>query len=170
MNYGILYSGFPPMLERYNNANWISDSNEIKSISSYVFTLEGGAVAGKSSKQTLIATSTMESEVITLESTGKEAEWLRNFLSGIPLGMQPTPLVFMHCDCQVAISIPNNKTFNGKNRHIRLRHEVVKTLLKDGIISIDYVKSEMNLVDNLTKPLGRKLILETSSGMRLKPI
>ena len=76
----------------------------------------------------------------------------------------------MHCDCHVAISITKNKVFNGTNRHIRLRHEVMKQLLKDGIISINYVKSEVNLVDPLTKPLGRKLILETSSGMRLKPI
>ena len=61
-------------------------------------------------------------------------------------------------------------TFNGKNKHIRLRHEVVKQLLKDGIISIDYVKSEVNLADPLTKPLRIKLILETSSRMGLKPI
>ena len=112
----------------------------------------------------------MESEFIPLESAGKEAEWLKNFLSGIPLGMQPKPSVSMHCDCQAVISIAKNKAFNGKNRHIRLRHEVVKQLLKDGIISIDYVKSEVNLADPLTKPLGRKLILETSSGMGLKPV
>ena len=112
----------------------------------------------------------MESEFIALDYAGKEAEWLKNFLSGIPLRMQPTPSVSMHCDCQAAISIAKNKAFNGKNRHIRLRHEVVKQLLKDGIISIDYVKSEVNLAYPLTKPLGRKLILETSSGMGLKPI
>ena len=46
----------------------------------------------------------------------------------------------------------------------------MKQLLKDGIISIDYVKLEVNLVDPLIKPLGIKLILETSSGMGLKPI
>ena len=101
----------------------------------------GGVVAWKSSKQTPIATSIMESEFIALESAGKEAEWLKNFLSGIPLGMQSTPSVSMHCDCEAAISIVKNKTFNGKNKHIRLRHEVVKQLLKDEIISIDYVKS-----------------------------
>ena len=84
--------------------------------------------------------------------------------------MLPTPSVSLHCDYQVAESIAKNKTFNGKNKHIRLRHEVVKQLLKDGIVSIDYVKSEVNLADPLTKPLGRKLILETSSGMGLKPI
>ena len=84
--------------------------------------------------------------------------------------MQPTPSVSMHCDCQAAISIAKNKEFNGKNRHIHLRHEVVKQLLKDGIICIDCVKSEVNFADPLTNPLGRKLILETSSRMRLKPI
>ena len=84
--------------------------------------------------------------------------------------MQPTPLVSMHCDCQAAISIAKNKAFNRKNRRIRLRHEVVKQMLKDGIISIYYVKSEVNLAYHLTKPLRRKLILETSSEMRLKPI
>ena len=76
----------------------------------------------------------------------------------------------MHCDCQAVISVGKNKTFNGKNRHIRLRNEVVKQLLIDGIISIDYVKSVVNLVNPLTKPLGRKLILETLCGMGLKPI
>ena len=126
MNYGILYSVFPAMLEGYNDANWIYDSDEIKSKSSYVFTLGGVVVAWKSSKQTLIATSTMESEFIALESVGKETKWLRNFLSGIPLGMQSIPSVFMHCDCQAAISITKNKAFNGKNRHIHLRHKVVK--------------------------------------------
>ena len=76
----------------------------------------------------------------------------------------------MHCDFQAKILITKNKAFNGKNRHLRLRHEVVKQLLKDEIISIDYVKSKVNLADPLTKPLGQKLILETSSGMRLKSI
>ena len=45
MNYGILYNGFPVVL-----ANLISNSDEIKSTSGYVFTLGGGAVAWKSSK------------------------------------------------------------------------------------------------------------------------
>ena len=46
----------------------------------------------------------------------------------------------MHCDCQAAITIAKNKTSNGKNQCIRLRHNVIKQLLKDGIIFIDYVK------------------------------
>ena len=83
----------------------------------------------------------MESEFIALDLIGNEAEWLKNFLADIPLGMKPTPSMSIHCDCQAAIAIAKNKTFNGKNRHIRLRHNVIKQLLKDGVISIDYVKS-----------------------------
>jgi len=47
---------------------------------------------------------------------------------------------------------------------------VVKQLLKDGTIFIDYVKSEGNLANPLTKPLGRNMILETLRGMGLKPL
>jgi len=39
MDYAIEYSRFFVVLEGYNYANWISDSNETKSTSGYVFTL-----------------------------------------------------------------------------------------------------------------------------------
>jgi hypothetical protein len=89
------------------------------------------------------------------------------FLTKIQLRIKPTPSIFMHCDCQATIAIAKNKYFNGKNWHIRFRYDVVKQLLEDEIISIDYVKSEINLADPLTKPLGKKMILETSREMRL---
>jgi len=50
MNYGIKYSGFPAVLEGYIDANWISDSDEKKYTSCYVFTLGVGAVVWRSSK------------------------------------------------------------------------------------------------------------------------
>nr|KYP60060.1 Retrovirus-related Pol polyprotein from transposon TNT 1-94 [Cajanus cajan] len=45
MDYGIEYSGFPTILEGYNDANWIFDSDETKSASDYVFTLGDGVIA-----------------------------------------------------------------------------------------------------------------------------
>ena len=111
----------------------------------------------------------MESEFVALEMAGSEAEWLKNFLANIPLGMKPNPSVSIHCDCQSTIAIAKNKTYNGKNRHIQLRHNLVSQPLRRGTISINYVKSERNLADPLTKPLGRNMILETLRGMGLKP-
>lgn len=44
MNCGIEYNRFPTVIERYYDGNWISDSDETKSTSGYVFTLGGGAI------------------------------------------------------------------------------------------------------------------------------
>jgi len=112
----------------------------------------------------------MESEFVTLKMASSEVEWLKNFLANIPLAMKPTPFVSMHCDCQLAIAIAKNKNYNGKSKHIQLRHNLVKLPLKSEIISIDYVRPEHNLADPLTKPLGRNMILDKSKGMSLKPL
>ena len=54
-------------MEGFSDANWISNMKDSRSASGYVFTLGGAAIAWKSSKQILIARSTMESEFIALD-------------------------------------------------------------------------------------------------------
>ena len=74
INYGLCFSGFPSVLEGFNDENWISDSNEMKSISGYVFNLGGSTISWKFVKQTCITQSTMEAEFIVLEKTSSEVE------------------------------------------------------------------------------------------------
>ncbi|KAL0427327.1 UNVERIFIED_CONTAM: hypothetical protein Slati_2907500 [Sesamum latifolium] len=81
-----------------------------------------------------------------------------------------TVLVSLHCDSQAAIGIAKNYAYNGKRRHIRIRYGAVKELLKNGIISLDYVRSERNLADPVTKGLTRRIIFESSRAMGLKPL
>nr|ABA94191.1 retrotransposon protein, putative, Ty1-copia subclass [Oryza sativa Japonica Group] len=57
---GLHYTGYPAVLEGYSDSNWISDVDEIKATSAYVFTLGGGAVSWRSCKQTILTRSTME--------------------------------------------------------------------------------------------------------------
>ena len=54
--------------------------------------------------------------------------------------------------------------YNGKSRHIRHRHNIVRQLLLTGIISIDYVKLNDNIVDPLTKGLNKELVDKSSRG------
>ncbi|WMV27108.1 hypothetical protein MTR67_020493 [Solanum verrucosum] len=53
---------------------------------------------------------------------------------------------------------------------MKLRHDVIRHMLKDEIIAIDYVKSKLNSTDSLTKSVGRRLIFQTSIEMGLRPI
>jgi len=117
-----------------------------------MFTIGGGVATWRSARQTIIARSTIESEFVALEMAGSEAEWLKNFLSNILLGMKTTTFVSMHYDCQSVIAIARNKTYNGNNIH-----NLVKQLLKSGTISIDYVKSEQNLTNPREKTHFRNI-------------
>ncbi|KAK4386392.1 hypothetical protein Sango_2509800 [Sesamum angolense] len=111
----------------------------------------------------------MESEFIALELAGQEVEWLRNLVGDIPLWVLSVP-VSLHCDSQAAIGIVKNYAYNDRRRHIHIKLAAVKELLKNGIISLAYVRSERNLVDPLTKGLTTRIILETSKAMGVKPL
>jgi hypothetical protein len=78
-SFGIHYSGYPPVPEGYSDSNWISDADETKAISGYVFTLAGAAVSWRSCKQTVLTKSTTEAELVALETATNEAEWLREY-------------------------------------------------------------------------------------------
>ncbi len=59
--------------------------------------------------------------------------------------------------------------YNDKSRHIRRRHNTIRQLISNGVISVDYVKSKENLADSLTKGLSRDQTDCLSKGMGLKP-
>ena len=111
----------------------------------------------------------MEYEFVALAAAGKEAEWLRNLLLEIELWPQPMPAISLYCDSEATMSRAFSKVYNGKSRHIGLRHEYVKQLIQEGIITIIYVRTSNNLADPFTKGLTKDLVKKTSIGMGLRP-
>ena len=111
----------------------------------------------------------MESEFIALTIVGKEVEWLRNMLLDIKLWPQPIPSISMYYDSEATLGRAYSKMYNGKSRHIGLRHDYIRQLIESGTISIVYVRSNSNLVDLLTKVVSRDMVGVTSIGIRLKP-
>ena len=65
-DHGLNFTRYLAVLEGYCDANWISDTKDSKSTSGYVITLGNVVVSWKSTKQTKITRSTMESEFISL--------------------------------------------------------------------------------------------------------
>ena len=45
----------------------------------------------------------------------------------------------------------------------------MRQFIDNGVMSLDFVRSERNLADPLTKPLARRLVSETSRGIGLTP-
>ncbi|GJT40338.1 retrovirus-related pol polyprotein from transposon TNT 1-94 [Tanacetum coccineum] len=165
MSYGLHYTKYPPVLEGFYDANCIPNHNKGKSTSGYVFTLRGVIVSWKSSKQTVNTRSTMKAEFVALDKAAEEAEWLKSFLEGTPLWPKPMTYVCIHCDSMAALTRAKNHIYISKSRHIRRRHNTIKDLLKNGTISLDYVKSKENIADRLPKGFCREEVIFTSRGM-----
>ncbi|GKE70303.1 NAC domain-containing protein 7-like protein, partial [Tanacetum coccineum] len=139
-------SRHPAIIEGYSDANWISDIKDSRSTSGYVFILGGPAISWKlSSKQTVIAKSTMESEFIALDKCGEKRR--NGYVNSV-----------------------HSTMYNGKSRHIRRRHNSKRQLLSTRVILIDSVKSKDNIADPLTKGLSRELVSKSSKAMGLKPL
>ncbi|GJV93957.1 zinc finger, CCHC-type containing protein [Tanacetum coccineum] len=170
MNYGLSYVGYPSVLEGYSNANWINHVEDSSSTSGWVFLLGGGAISWASKKQTCITGSTMESEFVALAAAGKEAEWLRNLIHEIPIWPKPISPIFIHYDSAATLAKAYSQMYNGKSRHLGVRHSMIRELIMNGVISIEFVWSQQNLADHLTKGLARDLVNKSVIGMGLKSI
>nr|GEV02344.1 hypothetical protein [Tanacetum cinerariifolium] len=65
----------------YTDAGYLTDADDLKPQTGYVFVLNGGAVDWKIAKQIIFATSSAEAEYIAAFDASKEAVWVRKFIS-----------------------------------------------------------------------------------------
>ncbi|KAL0445951.1 UNVERIFIED_CONTAM: hypothetical protein Slati_1723000 [Sesamum latifolium] len=74
----LVYDSGELVLKGYSDPSFQSNIDDAKSQSDFVFKLNGGVVAWKSSKQDTTVDSTAEAEYIAALETTKEAVWLKN--------------------------------------------------------------------------------------------
>ena len=60
--------------------------------------------------------------------------------------------------------------YNGKSRNLCVRDSLIRELIMTGVISIGFVRTQLNLADHLTKGLTRDLVHKADVGMGLKSI
>ncbi|GJV02954.1 zinc finger, CCHC-type containing protein [Tanacetum coccineum] len=98
IDYCLIYTGYPSVLEGYTDASWFNNTKDNSSTSGWVFLLGGGAISWVSKKQTCITSLTMKSVFVSLAAAGKEAEWLRNLILEIPLWSKPITPIYIRYD------------------------------------------------------------------------
>ena len=110
----------------------------------------------------------MKSEFVALAAAGKEAEWLKNLLLEIPLWFKPMAPLSIRCDSAATLAKAYSQMYNGKSRHLGVRHSMIRELIMNGVISIEFVRSQQNLAHHLMKGLARDLVIKSVKGMVLK--
>jgi hypothetical protein len=120
MDYKIYYFRYPAVLEGYNDVTWISDVDEVYTMSGYVLTLCGAAISWRAYKQTILTRSTMETKLIALDTTTVEVDWLRELLMDLPIVAKYLPTILMNCDNQTAIvKVDSSKDNMKSSRYIK---------------------------------------------------
>ncbi|GKC61983.1 retrotransposon protein, putative, ty1-copia subclass [Tanacetum coccineum] len=81
----------------YTNAGYLTDADDSKSHSRYVFILKGGVVDWKSAMSSIIATSSTKAEYMHALEAYNQAVWIRKFIYGlgvIPINEEPIKMYY----------------------------------------------------------------------------
>ncbi|RVW77480.1 Retrovirus-related Pol polyprotein from transposon RE2 [Vitis vinifera] len=75
--------------------------------------------------------------------------WIKQMLRDY--GIDQGTIVF--CDNTSAINISKNPALHSRTKHIDIRHHFIRDLVEDKVVSLEYVPTEGQIVNILTKPL-----------------
>ncbi|WVZ71258.1 hypothetical protein U9M48_019867 [Paspalum notatum var. saurae] len=136
-------------LQAYSDATWASDSSDRRSLSAYYVFLGGSLVAWKTKKQTTVSRSSTEVELRAMALVTAEVTWLRWLLAAFGVSVSiPTPLL---TDSICAISIARDPVKHELTKHIGVDAYYTRVQVQDGVVTLRYVPSELQLVDFFTK-------------------
>ncbi|KAJ9535406.1 hypothetical protein OSB04_un001478 [Centaurea solstitialis] len=139
----------------YTDASFQTDKDDFRSQSGYVFTLNGGAISWKSSKQDTIADSTTEAEYIAASDAAKEAVWLRSFITDLRVVASISRPIDIYCDNSGAVAQAKEPREHHKSRHVLRKYHLIREIIGRGDVRICKIPTDENVADPLTKPLAR---------------
>ena len=97
--------------------------------------------------------SSTESEIMAASLAALEAIFLRGLLSEVGC-VQEDPTV-IGIDNQGAIALSKNYISNSRTKHIERRHLKIRELVEQLAVRPEFVPTDENVADIMTKPLGR---------------
>ncbi|KAM0863375.1 hypothetical protein ACQ4PT_044625 [Festuca glaucescens] len=108
---------------------------------------------GMSQKQRVVALSSCESEYIAAATTACQGVWLGRLLGDL-LG-SATLVADLHVDNKSAIQLCKNPGYHDRSKHIDTRYHYIRDCIEDETVTVEYIGTEDQLADILTKALGR---------------
>ena len=140
----------------FSDADWAGDVDDRRSTSGYVVRIGNSSVIWSTKKQKTVSLSSAEAEYMAFALATQEVKWVHQFLSemfdasGLPLVVSMSVFV----DNQAAILMSKNDVYHDRTKHIDIRYHFVRDSVKSGLFKIEWVPTEQQLADGMTKGLG----------------
>ena len=142
-------------LTAFSDANWDNNPDSGKSMPSYIVLRTNAPVSFKVGLQGLTEQSTMEAELVAAALAMKEAVFCSNMMKELGFGTR-FDSVPIYVDNTPALHVAGNRTYSSRIMHVALRHFFIQELVKEGRITVKYVKTEAKLADIDTKHLSKQ--------------
>uniref|UniRef100_A0ACD5X227 Uncharacterized protein n=1 Tax=Avena sativa TaxID=4498 RepID=A0ACD5X227_AVESA len=137
----------------YSDSDMAGDIDDRKSTSGVLFMLGRNPVTWQSQKQKVVALSSCEAEYIAATTAACQGVWLGRLLGDLLGKKDDIATIFV--DNKSAIQLCKNPVFHDRSKHIETRFHFIRECVDDGKINVEYIGTEDQLADILTKALGR---------------
>ena len=144
----------------YSDSDWANGVDR-KSVSGIVILLDGTPLFWYSKKQTILALSSSEAELVGLCEANKRVEYAKQLLLAFDIDYSEP--VDIKGDNQASLLIAARGVIT-RTKHIDLRRFYIKDAVEEGRIKLSYVATDINLADICTKPV-KKIVLERLCSM-----
>ncbi|CAI7822496.1 unnamed protein product [Closterium sp. NIES-53] len=149
---GLVIGGRGPIvLTGHADASWVDNSTTQRSSQGYTFIIGSGSVSWRSTRSSLVLSSSCEAEIYAGAMAAQELRWLTYLL--IDLGEQPRSPPILYIDNKAMIALCQEHRLEHITKHIALRYFLARELQQRGRLRLAYVATRANTADIFTKAL-----------------
>jgi hypothetical protein len=138
------------------------------STSGWVVMFNGAAIDWGSRKQTCVAQSSCEAEIIALSEAAKDMVYFRKLLGGLDRLLVPGPSP-LSTDNQAARDLSYNPEHHDRTKHVERRHFYIRDMVEKFELIVPWVKTAINPADFLTKPQPAKRFFQLRAVIMNEP-
>ncbi|KAM6544156.1 hypothetical protein CsatB_028208 [Cannabis sativa] len=156
---GLFYSNnCGSQLIGYADAGYLSDPHKARSQTGYLFTCGDTAISWRSTKQTLVATSSNHAEILAIHEASRECVWLRSMTQHIrgTCGLtsnKEVPTILYEDNAACIAQLKGGYIKGDRTKHISPKFFFTHNLQENGDIDVQQIRSSDNLADLFTKSL-----------------
>jgi hypothetical protein len=160
-------SGSKRVILGWADADWGGCLDTRRSTTGYVFSTYGGIVAWKSKRQSTVALSTTQAELLASTEAGKQAVWLRDLLDDLQLGLAEGEPVLIRNDNLGAIQLAKHQHSFKLNKAFDMRAAWLREHQDEGVLKLEHTPTEKNKADLLTKSFtaDKTRLLRSMNGL-----
>jgi hypothetical protein len=152
----------------FSDSDLAGDLDERKSTTGVLFFLGNSPISWQSTKQKVVALSSCEAEYISAATAACQAVWLARLLAEITDSVVSKPV--LRVDNKSAISLIKNPVHHDRSKHIDTRFHLIREYANSGQIEVRFIRTEDQLGDILTKPLGKLKFRELCSKIGIQSL